>query len=267
MIRLRRGRVPANLAVARAAELPRVRVIAAVTAPSSQQIGNAYQIARDPLWRRQHYKCCYCEHKCQQDFHDVEHYRPKTHADRGAAFPTHGYWWLAWTWTNLLFACPGCNRGEKNDLFPLDAGSTALIAEQIPPGTEIALLIDPAAEDPLPHLQFRPVINNGRRKWIPFPRNGSVRGLHTIAVLELDRPDLLDLYEDHVNQYVLPALGLVRAAMATGVIATVQAEWQSHVLHLLSPSRPHTALSYDVVDQEIGRRDRRIWGLHLPRPR
>jgi uncharacterized protein (TIGR02646 family) len=226
-----------------------------------------YQVAKDPLWRRQHYKCCYCEHKCQQDYHDVEHYRPKTRADRGAAFPTHGYWWLAWTWANLLFACPGCNRSGKNDQFPLDGSSTALMAEQHPPGAEHPLLINPSAENPIPHIQYRPFLKNGKRQWTPMPRKGSLRGLQTITILRLDRPDLLDLYEDHVNQYVTPALNQVRTAITTGVPAAVRAEWQSHILPLLSRRRPHTALSYDVVDQEIPLRERRRWGLRLPRPR
>jgi hypothetical protein len=177
----------------------------------------------------------------------------------------YGYWWLAWTWKNLMFACPGCNRSGKNDEFPLDAGSTALVPELTPPGRESSVLIDPAAEDPVPHIQFRPVLQNGKRKWVPVPRNGSVRGLRTIEVLRLDRPDLLDLYEDHVEQYVTPALTRVRTAITTGIAAQVQAEWQSQIIPLISPLRPYTALSHDVVDLEIGRRDRRRWQLHLRR--
>ena len=51
-------------------------------------------------------KCAYCETPVEQAV--VEHYRPK----RG------GYYWLAYSWDNLLLACPKCNE-FKGDRFPL----------------------------------------------------------------------------------------------------------------------------------------------------
>lgn len=51
-------------------------------------------------------KCAYCETYVEQMV--VEHYRPK----RG------GYYWLAFSWDNLLLACPTCN-GFKGDVFPI----------------------------------------------------------------------------------------------------------------------------------------------------
>jgi uncharacterized protein (TIGR02646 family) len=267
MIRVRRGREPARLGVIRGTELPRVRALAAAGNPTSEQIGDRYTDVKQPLWQRQRHKCCYCEHVCQLNFHDLEHYRPKASANRGAGFPTHGYWWLAWTWPNLLFACPGCNRSGENDEFPLAAGNMALIPEEAPPRLETPLLLDPAAEDPIPHIQFRPVTKNGKRQWIPFPRNGSARGAATIQVLRLDRPDLLDLYENHANDHVLPAVTIVRNAIATGVKATVQSEWDHHVVPLVRPTRPYVALAYDIVDFEVPLGIRRQWGLRLARPR
>lgn len=51
-------------------------------------------------------KCAYCETYVEQMV--VEHYRPK----RG------GYYWLAFSWDNLLLACPTCN-GFKREYFPV----------------------------------------------------------------------------------------------------------------------------------------------------
>jgi len=142
------------------------------------------------------------------------------------------------------------------------------VAQQQPPGGERPLLIDPAREDPVRHIQFLPIIKNGKRQWIPTPRKGSVRGLNTIDVLRLDRPDLLDLFEDHVDQYVMPAIGRVRSAIAAASpAATVKREWRDHILPLVRRVRPYAALSYDVIDHEVVRRDRRTWGLRLSRPR
>lgn len=266
MIRTRRGREPVALRTARAAELPRVRAMAAVRPVTRNDVGTEYNVAKETLWRRQHYKCCYCEHLCQLNYHDAEHYRPKSRAERGPGFPVYGYWWLAWTWSNLMFACPGCNRSGKNDGFPLAAGSTPLAPEDAPPGSEHPLLIDPGAENPMPHIQFVPVRKNKKRQWVPVPRNASSRGQATIIVLKLDRPELLDLYEKHVNDHVMPAVEAVRSAINGGVRSSVQSEWQDRVVPLTGRTRPHAALSYDVVDQEIRRPDRLAWGLALNSP-
>ncbi len=42
-------------------------------------------------------KCAYCEAKVEQGH--VEHYRPK-----------FSYYWLAYSWDNLLYSCPTCNQ-------------------------------------------------------------------------------------------------------------------------------------------------------------
>jgi hypothetical protein len=167
----------------------------------------------------------------------------------------------------MLFACPACNRSGKNDDFPLTPGDTALAAEQAPPGQERPILLDPAGEDPIPHIQFRPVTKNGKQLWVPFARNGSQRGATTIRVLKLDRPDLLDLYETHANDHVLPAVKAVRDAINGGVQVTVRTAWGDRVLPLLVSTRPYVALSHDIVAFEIGLGERRRWRLRLPRPR
>lgn len=58
-----------------------------------------------------HGKCAFCETK-SESMH-VEHFRPK----RG------GYYWLAYSWDNLLLSCPTCNT-NKSDVFPLAKGRT-----------------------------------------------------------------------------------------------------------------------------------------------
>lgn len=47
-------------------------------------------------------KCAYCEQKVEEI--QVEHYRPKTK-----------YWWLVYSWDNLLCACAKCNRNKTNN--------------------------------------------------------------------------------------------------------------------------------------------------------
>ena len=271
MIRVRRGREPIALRDTRQNELARVRPIANARRPTKDEIGDKYTIAKERLWRMQWYKCCYCEHQCQLHFHDLEHYRPKTRADRGPGFSDHGYWWLAWSWENLLFACPGCKRSGKNDSFPLDPASTALQHEDTPPGTEIPLFIDPGSEDPLPEIQFRRIKLHSKERWVPMTRmkTGTSRAATTVSIIRLDRPELLDLYEFHVDQNVLPSIRQVQIAIGAAVgnnPGSVQSQWEEHVVPLVDKKRPHAALSYDVVDQSITLGERRKWGLHLSRP-
>ncbi len=54
-----------------------------------------------------HYKCAFCEQKVEQ--FQVEHFRPKSI-----------YYWLAYSWDNLLLACPTCNVHKKAHFEILD---------------------------------------------------------------------------------------------------------------------------------------------------
>ena len=46
-------------------------------------------------------KCAFCE-QCIEQFH-IEHFRPKSI-----------YYWLAYSWDNLLAVCPTCNQNKGN---------------------------------------------------------------------------------------------------------------------------------------------------------
>lgn len=49
-----------------------------------------------------HHKCAYCEDHAEQTH--VDHYRPKK-----------DYYWLAYSWDNLICSCPTCNQFKTND--------------------------------------------------------------------------------------------------------------------------------------------------------
>jgi len=50
-----------------------------------------------------HLKCAYCEQKLLDAPKHIEHYRPKD-----------VYYWLAYSWDNLLLCCGGCNSSKGN---------------------------------------------------------------------------------------------------------------------------------------------------------
>lgn len=215
MIRIARGPEPEALVLARDEHLARARRRGG---PPEEIYG--YEVAREELTARQIYKCAYCELIFREEAAPVEHYRPKKRTDdvdwralKAKTRPTEGdredderfarglppssagfdrvrwisrsgYWWLAWTWENLVFGCHGCNNGVKNARFPQEKAAIVLGAHEAPPGEERPLLLDPAdsADDPLDHIQYRRVYT----RWLPTAREGSARGAWTIALLRLD---------------------------------------------------------------------------------
>ena len=56
---------------------------------------------KDKLKQIYNKKCCYCESKYANT---IEHYRPKVK-----------YYWLVYSWDNLLLACETCNSSRGND--------------------------------------------------------------------------------------------------------------------------------------------------------
>lgn len=157
---------------------------------------------KSALWDMQLSKCCYCEGKYERSYSDVEHFRPKTVAVRGDGSSEPGYWWLAYRFDNLYFACSSCNR-PKRDHFPLQPGARPLAPEEHPRTTaEPLLLLDPGFDHVEDHLTF---------EWLPTgyqiaPVNGSERGRWTIKILGLDRDDLTKLRNDHYRRVVAPLL-------------------------------------------------------------
>ncbi|HYO71847.1 MAG TPA: hypothetical protein VEU33_37795 [Archangium sp.] len=269
MIRVKRGKEPKQLVAIRQRELKRIRALLRRTPRADIPIGNTYRVAARSLWRSQKMKCCYCELIEQLDQNDVEHFRPKSRAVRGNAFPDKpGYFWLSWTWKNLLFACGPCNRQHKGTRFPLARGSKPLQPWRQPPGKEQPLLLDPATEDPLLHLRFEPYMERGKQYWRPNPRHGSQRGFETIQVLGLDRQGLIDLYRKHVDEEVRPKVGKLRQLMrsARSEPKRVRQAWRELTRELLARGRPFTALSYDALDYLVPSSERQSWGLRLPAP-
>lgn len=278
MIRIVRGAEPPELAEVRGRELPKLRALARERAAEGKGITGdditGYQVASLRLWQKQHHKCCYCEHKIQERHNDVEHHRPKGRANRApGSTATHGYWWLAFDWDNLLYACPSCNRSEKNDLFPLPIGDAALEAEERPPGNEHPHLLDPASTlNPVEHIEFeyrfavrgQPAHSEGKQ-WFARPRDNSLHGFWTIHVCGLNHADRLELRKDHVRDYVQPLADSLNEAIGQADEARVRRELRL-ALTMLRPTCYYVALTYDafrllVPDATLAR-----WELSWPDP-
>ena len=134
------------------------------------------------LAKAQHGKCCFCEGEF--DAHvagDVEHFRPKGSVQTLAGRRYPGYYWLAYTFTNLYFACPDCNQYRKNDRFPLTDESLRATSHHNSVTIEQSLILDPGGpSNPRDHIRFAG----------DFPVGLTEEGRETIKTLRLDREPL-----------------------------------------------------------------------------
>lgn len=66
-----------------------------------------------------HRKCCFCEKSLSDEQADIEHFRPKAGyvEKEGQPITTPGYYWLAYSFDNLLLSCTFCNRSHKKTIF------------------------------------------------------------------------------------------------------------------------------------------------------
>lgn len=119
-------------------------------------------IYRDPavkqvLVQAQHGKCAFCESSfAHVSYGDVEHFRPKggVRQRRRGALRRPGYYWLAYTWENLLVSCELCNRRFKRNWFPLEHRSPRVRGPKGDLSKERPLLVNPAVDDPGAFVTF-----------------------------------------------------------------------------------------------------------------
>jgi len=270
MIPVRRGPAPRTWAATATGELARVQsALLAGEQLTDQLLGIRYREVRRELRRAQRDKCCYCERKLEAKHEPVEHFRPKLRAMRSNRTRGPGYWWLTWSWQNLLFCCWNCNN-NKLDKFPLEGDAVGphfghpLRAGHRPPGRERAILIDPAQENAAASLQFLPVMLRRKRQWRPFARAGSLRGDQTIKILGLDRDELIDLYTSWAC-IIERDLEPLRAAILRGDRPRVREEWNALTRRYYREDQPFTQLSLDVLDHHVPAAERRAWKLAMPK--
>ena len=142
-------------------------------------------------------KCAYCEHRLEE-LH-VERYRPKSI-----------YFWLAYSWDNLLLACPTCNKRKGNHfqirgpqihfieteqtLKDINNLSTAYDRSEKP------LLVNPEKRDPKDHIAFskQGEIFSDQEEFI-----------YTIETCGLNRPALIDDRRKILNDFQVKIVSIL----------------------------------------------------------
>lgn len=143
----------------------------------------------------QHDKCAFCESSiAASQPGDVEHFRPKGSILTPAGHSLQpGYWWLAYTWSNLFCACANCNRSFKRCHFPLADEADRARSPDDDLLAESPMLLDPAVDPVEDHITF------DRDVAKPLTDRGRV----TIEILGLNRDPLRELRLDVANQLAL----------------------------------------------------------------
>lgn len=139
-------------------------------------------------------KCAFCEQYVEQGH--IEHYRPK-----------NTYFWLAYSWDNLLYACSGCNQ-YKSINFDIKGTLVTFVnteenirnihkSSSIYDKLEKPKLINPEVTDPSGKIKFK--------------KNGVIESdddcfAYTIDKCKLDRKGLndqrrklIDKFKDHIR--------------------------------------------------------------------
>lgn len=153
-----------------------------------RNIKNTVYFAKKPPF---YGKCAYCE-VFITDFEsgggDIEHFRPKLMVTDENDQPVEhdGYYWLAYSWDNLLPSCQACNRPNnetlgKRNRFPV-AGTRAM-KHADPVAAEDPLLLNPVEDRPEEHLDI------DLKQCVLIPR--TPKGAMTIKVLGLNVRDQL----------------------------------------------------------------------------
>lgn len=237
MIRIDRGPEPAELTAERfkrlsAAELARQQTGAL---PDADVFGG-YGVAREPLFRAQHAKCAYCERPTGLKEQPTEHFRPKNGARRdlpslrgNAPRVPDCYWWLAWTWENLLFSCATCNgQSHKGNFFPIDSPALATMSFDL--HCETALLVDPTVDDPLDHIRWeplKPLYPRDQWEWYPVPVPLSDKGRETIEVFHFDKFDLQGSVSHFIQaELVKKRIPAIEATLGRGDVTAAVQQWQ-----------------------------------------
>ena len=225
MIRLHLGPEPVALTRARPKRLKESVAAFNLHGPGNKEFvetldgydtGSKENSVKRALWDRQRKKCAWCEWELDWEMMPVEHIRPKRRADDvdsndawTVQSPDH-YWWLTWTWENLVFSCSRCNGTEnKGNKFPMAPGTPRVPAPTRPlaepvnwtaydTSNEQPLLVNPREEDPLVHLTWEPLDRTlPWDEWKWDVKGRTVRGAMTVRVLGLK--GRLDRVQDHLR--------------------------------------------------------------------
>ena len=193
------------------------------------------------LIEAQHDKCCYCETPVTPvAYGDVEHFRPKGAVAEDDTHP--GYYWLAYEWSNLLFACQRCNQRFKRTFFPLRGSSKRARSHHDDLAQEEPLLIHPVEENPEQYIAFY-------KQEAVSPKENR-RGKATIDVLGLNRNELL---EARLSRYrgLEVLYRIVRHSERHAVPQDILTDAQTVLRDAVKDQSPYAAMARSAISNQF----------------
>ncbi len=191
----------------------------------------------------QHGKCAFCEAKVTHiSYGHIEHYRPKAgyRQSTNDMLNKPGYFWLAYTWENLLFSCELCNSRHKGNLFPLANPNRRAKSATDNLADEQPLFIDPTSQYPSDFIRFR--------KHVPFAVNGNSHGKQTIQSLGLKREALNEHRSAHLRLIVITWKLTVELRKSTSSSASRKLrETEDTLRDVARPSAEYSAMARDYL--------------------
>ena len=202
------------------------------------------QGVKNALLMAQNGKCCYCESAFRHGYAGaVEHLRPRSSVRQGRTDPREspGYYWLAYSWSNLLFICGACNDA-KSDLFPLSNPQNRVRNHQTDLTTENPLLVDPSLVDPRTHIRFR----------LDAPYAISEQGRASIEVVRLDRSPLAEERRQSLDmlQRTLEVVRLSERQPANDELAALAARARGFLNKAVDPESRFSSMAADFLGSE-----------------
>jgi len=161
-----------------------------------------YEDIKQALNTLYHQKCAYCESRERRL--QVEHYRPKSH-----------YYWLAYSWDNLLLACSACNGLKKHEFEVRGRRATC----DITPGSEAFGLLHHLSEQY--NTREQPMLLNPENPQdaalfihFVFAKDGSMssehaRCQHTITTCGLNEERTLRLWRGKIVEKLRKRLNTI----------------------------------------------------------
>lgn len=188
----------------------------------------------------QHDKCCYCEGRFDANYGgDVEHYRPKGAIGAGKSKILPGYYWLAFLWSNLFYACADCNQYRKRAAFPIADETQRVRNHHGDIALEDPLILNPSGpRDPREDIRFKGDV----------PIWKSPAGKETIGRIKLDREGLLLSRRQHFRLLDAYLTIIVQLQKSTdpAAIATV-ADTRQELKAAILPEAIFSAASSDYL--------------------
>jgi len=127
-----------------------------------------------------HKKCAYCEKNVGDSYYHIEHYRPKSI-----------YYWIAYSWDNLLLCCDKCNV-NKGDNFKTEGEKATFNQESFGDIHKLSQQYNEIEKPKMIHPEFEDVESK-----LIFDEKGNIKSedervQYTIKTCKLDRTSAND---------------------------------------------------------------------------